>query len=38
MSFPLEIIGDDIIVNVPPPAPTLSIREALLAAAREEKA
>ena len=37
MSFPVEIIGDDILVDVPPPAPKLSIREALLAAAREEK-
>ena len=37
MRFSLEIIGDEIVVDVPPPAPTLSIRQALLAAAREER-
>ena len=37
VSYSLEILGDDIVVEVPPPAPKLSIREALLAAAREEK-
>jgi nitrite reductase/ring-hydroxylating ferredoxin subunit len=35
-SYAVEIIGDDILVDVPPPAPRMSIREALLAAAREE--
>ena len=37
MRFTLEIIGDDIVIDVPSPAPKLSIREALLAAAREER-
>jgi nitrite reductase/ring-hydroxylating ferredoxin subunit len=37
VSYSLEILGDDIVVDVPPPAPKLSIREALLAAAREGK-
>ena len=36
--FPVAIIGDDVVIDVPSPAPKLSIREALLAAAREERA
>jgi len=35
--FNVEIIGDEIVVEVPAPAPKLPIREALLAAAREER-
>ncbi len=37
VKFNVEIIGDEIVIDVPAPAPKLSIREALLAAAREER-
>jgi nitrite reductase/ring-hydroxylating ferredoxin subunit len=37
MRFAVEIIGDEIVIEVPAPAPKVSIREALLAAAREER-
>jgi hypothetical protein len=37
MRFGVEIIGDEIVIEVPAPAPKVSIREALLAAAREER-